>query len=63
MPTAMAAFQPKVLAMKARSQPHLPATISTGGAAKGVRVPPMEMFTNSTARVAYLRRLETGRAK
>ncbi len=41
------AFQPKCTNMKGVPQPHLPATISTGGAAKWVSVPPTEMFTNS----------------
>ena len=50
--TATAAFQPKVASMKAMSQPQTPATISTGGAAKGVSVPPMEMLTNSAPSVA-----------
>ena len=52
--TAMAAFQPKVTSMKELSQPHVEATISTGGAAKDVSVPPMETFTNSTPRARYL---------
>ena len=38
-----AAFQPKWRSMKGVSQFHLPATITTGGAAKCVRVPPIEM--------------------
>ena len=38
------------------SQPQAAATISTGGAAKCVSVPPMEMFTNSKPSVAYMRR-------
>jgi hypothetical protein len=42
--------------MKALSQPQVPATISTGGAAYEVRVPPMEMFTNSTPSAKYLAR-------
>ncbi len=56
--TAQAAFQPNMLDMKAISQPHFSATISTGGAANGVSTPPIEMFTNSTPRVAYLSRDE-----
>src|SRR5665647_1778750 len=44
--------------LNAISQFHFPATISTGGAANGVRVPPMEMFTNSTPSVAYFKRDE-----
>jgi len=37
--------------------------MSTGGAAKGVMVPPMETLTKSAPRVAYLRRVDTGREK
>ena len=37
------------------SQPQRSATISTGGAAKGVSVPPIEMLTNSTPSVAYMK--------
>src|SRR5574343_55781 len=59
MHTARAAFQPKVASMKGVSQAQGPATISTGGAAKWVRVPPIETFTNSTPRVAYLSRAGT----
>ncbi|BDU52661.1 hypothetical protein LINBF2_08960 [Limnohabitans sp. INBF002] len=51
--TANAAFQPKVESMNMVSHSHLPATIKTGGAAKGVNVPPMEIFTNKTPTVAY----------
>ena len=50
--TAIAAFQPNVDNMKPMSQPHLAATISTGGAAKGVRVPPIEMLTNRAPTIA-----------
>src|SRR5690625_3018839 len=59
--TAIAAFQPKFIAMNGRSQPQAFATISTGGAAKFVSVPPMEMFTNNTPKVAYLKRADTCR--
>ena len=38
--------------MKALSQPHLPATMRTGGAANEVSVPPIEMFTKSVPTVA-----------
>ena len=59
--TAIAARQPKVLSMNAKSQFQVAATISTGGAANGVSVPPIEMLTNSTPTVAYFRREETSR--
>ena len=49
--------------MKAVSQPHLPATISTGGAAKAVSVPPIETLTKSTPSVAYLSRSDSAAAK
>ena len=61
MSTAMAAFQPKLAIMNQVSQFHLAATISTGGAAKGVSVPPMEMFTNRVPSVAYLSLVEMSR--
>ena len=48
---AMAAFQPKCFNMNIVSHPHASTTISTGGAAKCVRVPPMEIFTNSSPSV------------
>jgi hypothetical protein len=54
MPSA--ALQPKWLSMKVRSQPHGRATISTGGAAKWVSVPPTEMLTKSSPSVAYAKR-------
>ena len=44
---AAVARQPKCSNIKARSQFHLDATISTGGAAKWVSVPPTEMLTKS----------------
>jgi preprotein translocase subunit SecA len=37
--------------MNAELQPQVEATMSTGGAAKLVSVPPIEIFTNSTPRV------------
>ena len=40
------------------SQFHLAATIKTGGAANGVKVPPIEILTNSTPMVAYFSRGE-----
>src|SRR5205085_3173704 len=52
--TASAAFQPKVEAMNALSQSQVAATISTGGAANAVSVPPIETLTNRTPRAAYL---------
>ena len=57
--TAIAAFQPKFAIMKARSQFHLAATISTGGAANGVSTPPIETLTNRVPSNAYLTRLDT----
>ena len=54
--TAIAARQPKLVNIKCISQFHVLLTIRTGGAAKGVNVPPIEMFTNNTPRVAYLKR-------
>src|SRR5450830_328123 len=57
--TATAAFQPKWVNMKAESHCQAPATISTGGAAYEVRVPPMETLTNSTPSAAYLCRTGT----
>ena len=50
MPTT--AFQPKCVSMKGVSQLHFAATMSTGGAAKCVSVPPTEMFTKSSPSVA-----------
>jgi hypothetical protein len=55
MPTA--ARHPKWLSIKAVSHPHGRATISTGGAAKCVSVPPIDTLTNSTPSVAYISRL------
>ncbi len=54
MHTAIAAFQPKVASMKAESHCQVAATISTGGAANEVSVPPIEMLTNSTPNARYL---------
>ena len=61
--TATAALAPKLVSMKCRSQPQVAATIKTGGAANGVKVPPMETLTSSTPRVAYFKRTEMPRAK
>ena len=60
--TASAALQPKVCSMKLRSHCQVAATINTGGAAKGVNVPPMDTFTSKTPKVAYFRRSLTGLA-
>ena len=46
------AFQPKPVNMYSIPQFHLPATMTTGGAAKCVSVPPTEMFTKRRPRVA-----------
>ena len=53
---AIAARQPKCASMNPVSQFHGLATISTGGAAKCVSVPPIETLTKSNPRVAYFRR-------
>ena len=50
------ACQPKWVNMYLRSHPHAAATIRTGGAAKCVSVPPMEIFTKSSPSVAYFSR-------
>ena len=42
--------------MNGMSQPHGRATISTGGAANCVSVPPIETLTNSSPSVAYFSR-------
>ena len=55
MPIAIAALKPKFWSMKPVVHPHFPATISTGGAAKWVSVPPTETLTNSRPSVAYFR--------
>ena len=55
MPTT--AFQPKFENMNPRLQPQGSATMSTGGAAKFVSVPPTETLRKSRASVAYLSRL------
>ena len=44
------------VAMNVVSQFHGRATISTGGAAKCVSVPPIETLTNSSPSVAYFSR-------
>ena len=49
--------------MKKASQSQVADTIRTGGAAKFVSVPPIEMFTNSTVTVMYMKRLDTPLAK
>ena len=53
---ARTARQPKCPSMNGVSQPHGRATISTGGAAKWVNVPPIETLTNSNPSVAYFSR-------
>src|SRR4051812_30297934 len=53
--TAKNAFHPKWANMNERSQLHFEATMSIGGAAYGVRVPPMEILTNNNAMVAYIK--------
>jgi hypothetical protein len=59
MSTATAALAPNTDSMNGVSQPHFAATISTGGAAKWVSVPPTDTLTNSTPSVAYFRRFDT----
>ena len=54
---------PNIESMNAVVQSHFAATISTGGAAKLVSVPPTDTFTNSTPSVAYFRRFDTPAAK
>ena len=49
--------------MNALSQPQVAATISTGGAAYEVSVPPIETLTNSTPSARYLRPSGTWRRK
>ena len=49
--------------MKVVSQPQGRATMSTGGAAKFVNVPPMETLTNRRPRVAYFSLLPGCRSK
>ena len=53
---AIAARQPKCWSMNSVSQFHGRATISTGGAAKWVSVPPIDTFTNRSPSVAYFKR-------
>lgn len=50
--TARIAFHPKFKNIKFKSQPHFAATISMGGAAYGVRVQLIEIFTNKSPMVA-----------
>src|SRR5690349_22772842 len=50
---AMAARHPKCDIMNSESQFQGRATISTGGAAKCVNVPPIETLTNNSPSVAY----------
>ena len=63
MSTAISAFQPKVAIMKPELQPQRSATITTGGAAKFVITPPMEILTNSTPSVTYMNRAGALRPK
>src|SRR3546814_14867656 len=49
--------------MKAVSQPKVCATISTGGAAYAVNTPPIDILTNSTPNVRYLKPSWPGRRK
>ena len=51
------ARQPKCVSMNGVSQPQGLATMSTGGAAKWVSVPPIETFTNRAPSVAYFSRV------
>ena len=53
MSTASAAFSPKVTNMNGVVHSQVAATIKTGGAAKLVSVPPIEIFTNNTPIMAY----------
>src|ERR1700761_6760056 len=62
MSTAIAAFQPNVTTMNDVSQPQAFATIRTGGAAYAVMTPPIDTFTNSTARPKYFTLLDTSAA-
>jgi len=55
---AVTARQPKFTTMKGMSHPHGRATISTGGAANCVSVPPIETLTNKTPSVAYFSRVD-----
>ena len=55
---AVTARQPKVAAMNGMSHPHVRATMSTGGAANCVSVPPIDTLTNSSPSVAYFNRVE-----
>src|SRR6478609_3773557 len=53
---AIAAFQPNWESIQALSHCQVVATISTGGAAYDVSVPPIEMLTKSTPSARYLTR-------
>ena len=55
--------QPKFATMNGMSHPHGRATISTGGAANCVSVPPIETLTNNTPSVAYFSRVEGCKSK
>jgi hypothetical protein len=46
------AFQPKFVSINGRPQAQRVATMTIGGAAKWVNVPPTEIFTNKRAKVA-----------
>ena len=54
---AITARQPKWREHEGVSQRHGRATISTGGAAKCVSVPPIDTLTNSRPSVAYFSRV------
>ena len=54
---AITALQPKCPSMNPVVQFQCRATISTGGAAKCVSVPPIDTFTNNSPSVAYFRRV------
>ena len=60
---AVTARQPKFATMNGMSHPHGRATISTGGAANCVSVPPIETLTNNTPSVAYFSRVEGCKSK
>jgi hypothetical protein len=60
---AAIARSPKCHSMNGVSQPQVRATMRTGGAAKCVKVPPIEISTNSRPSVAYFRRVLGSRPK
>ena len=60
---AMTARQPKCPSMNGVVHSHVRDTIRTGGAAKWVKVPPIETLTNSSPSVAYFRVGEGLRSK